>query len=75
MHITEGNGGVPGQGMLQRNTLGECSNPDLFPMCGNGNSYGRLIASNASVLTYEHVENPTSKVTDVFHIMRTWVIS
>jgi hypothetical protein len=82
VHILEGNGGVPSQngGMggvpgPPSNAVGECRGmaPESSPfrICGKGGAYGRLIAHNASVLEYEHVENPTGKVTDRFAIRKS----
>ena len=71
VHITEGNGGVPG--VSGKNTLRPC-NTTKTPyarMCGTGGAYGRFIAWNATVLTYEHVENPTGNVSDTWSIVKT----
>lgn len=65
VHITEGNGGVPD--VDATNTLGPCTSDSDYRLarnCGTGGAYGRFIAWNATALTYEHVENPTGKVTD-----------
>ncbi len=40
-------------------------------LCGTGGAYGRFIAHNGTVLEYEHVENPTGKVTDTWAIVKT----
>jgi hypothetical protein len=34
-------------------------------------NYGRLVTTNASVLTYEHVENANFVVTDSWSIVKT----
>lgn len=42
-----------------------------FRMCGWGMNYGRLVTTNASVLTYEHVANNGGHVTDSWAIVKT----
>ena len=42
-----------------------------FRMCGWGMNYGRLVTTNASVLTYEHVANSGGRVTDSWAIVKT----
>jgi len=77
VHVVEGNGGVPcaETATCPVNKVGGCSKAhygkELFRMCGTGTAYGRLITSNSLVLTYEHVENPTSAVTDSWSLKRT----
>jgi hypothetical protein len=44
---------------------------DLFRACGFGMNYGRLVTSNASVLTYEHVDNENDHVADSWSIVKT----
>ena len=51
------------------NSVGSCHGRNgpgssLYRICGTGGAYGRLLTTNASVLRYEHVENPTGKVSD-----------
>jgi len=65
VYITEGNGGVPPT--PGKNSVAKCTAP--CRMKGTGGAYGRFIATDAHTLTYEHVENPTGKVTD------TWAIT
>jgi hypothetical protein len=78
VHVVEGNGGVPGS--RARSTLKACHKDapqeppaplDVFRMCGTGMNYGRLVTSNASVLTYEHVDNANDHVTDSWSIVKT----
>jgi hypothetical protein len=81
VHVVEGNGGVPGahahstfrnctrspgQWPISRNT-----SMDVFRKCGMGMNYGRLVTRNASVLTYEHVDNANDRVTDSWSIVKT----
>ena len=42
-----------------------------FRACGRGMNYGRLVATNASVLTYEHVNNDNGVVEDTWSIVKT----
>jgi len=66
VYITEGNGGVPPT--PASNTISNCTG-----MCrkkGTGGAYGRFVATDGKTLTYEHVENPTGKVTDTWSITR-----
>ena len=44
---------------------------NLFRICGRGMNYGRLVTMNASVLTYEHVDNDNERVTDRWSIIKT----
>lgn len=83
VHVLEGNGGVPGtgkKGIGHSHYIGNCSmsapqehkSPvDFFRICGSGMNYGRLVTSNASVLTYEHVQNSNGNVTDSWSIVKT----
>ena len=74
VHVVEGNGGVPGA--HTRAKLFPCKKPypheptSLFRQCGFGMNYGRLVTTNASVLTYEHVENANDHVTDSWSITK-----
>ena len=80
VHVLEGNGGVPGTfrpngqayiGNCSRSAPQEPVSPlDLFRICGSGMNYGRLVTNNASVLTYEHVDNSNDNVTDSWSIVR-----
>ena len=80
VHVVEGNGGVPGAHAHSK--LSKCKSMyraehlaagalDLFRMCGLGFNYGRLVTTNASVLTYEHVDNGADKVRDSFSIVKS----
>ena len=84
VHVLEGNGGVPGTGVhngrkrashivnCTRSAPQEPRSPiDVFRICGTGMNYGRLIATNASVLTYEHVDNANGRITDRWSIIKT----
>lgn len=66
LHITEGNGGVPG--VPAWGTVVDCE--DKAPWCrvhGTGGNYGRMIFYNASVFEYHHVNNSNpGDVTDSF---------
>ena len=73
VHVLEGQGGVPDRKSDSAswiNRLKNCSGAN-FRICGTGGAYGRLLTSNASVLVYEHVENPTGVVSDRWAITRT----
>lgn len=69
VHVTEGNGGVPGV----------TGTPGLKPshssgwgrMHGTGGAYGRIIAHNETHMTYEHVQNNGGAVADSFAIVQT----
>jgi hypothetical protein len=73
VHVVEGNGGVPGA--HSHSKLYACKKAsaalDLFRICGFGMNYGRLVTTNASVLTYEHVRNGDDHVTDSWSIVKT----
>jgi hypothetical protein len=78
VHVVEGNGGVPGT--YRRSRVMNCSRDspqeppsplDDFRLCGQGFNYGRLVTTNASVLTYEHVNNANGAVDDTWSIART----
>ena len=78
VHVLEGNGGVPGS--HRRSKIMNCTKSaphekktplDVFRICGSGMNYGRLITTNASVLTYEHVDNDSGHVTDRWSIVKT----
>lgn len=68
VHITEGNGGVPG--VKGVNSIHDCKT-SYGRKCGTGGAYGRFIAHNSTVLEYEHVENPTGKVSDTWAIVKS----
>ena len=69
VYLTEGNGGIPGAPGVH--TLHNCS-AEYMRLRGTGGAYGRLVVSNASVLTYEHVfnngNNGTGEVVDSWSI-------
>ena len=44
---------------------------DAFRLCGQGMNYGRLVTTNSSALTYEHVDNANGRVTDSWSIVKT----
>jgi hypothetical protein len=72
VHITEGNGGVPGVvGASSITPINGCKK--LSPGCrrhGTGGAYGRVTAWNATHLTYDHVQNNGGAVTDTFTIVQ-----
>jgi hypothetical protein len=77
VHVVEGNGGVPGVHRnsrvmpCSRNTPQQPPSPlDDYRMCGSGMNYGRLVTTNASVLTYEHVNNNNGVVMDTWSIVK-----
>lgn len=70
VHITEGNGGVPG--CHGNHQIFNCTNATHL-WCrahANGAGYGRLVAHNATHLTYSHVQNNGGVVTDEFTIVQ-----
>eukprot|EP00051_Salpingoeca_urceolata_P027595 m.482294 g.482294 ORF g.482294 m.482294 type:complete len:583 (-) comp22487_c0_seq1:276-2024(-) len=70
VHITEGNGGVPG--VPGTFAVKDCAT-DKSPWCrkhGSGGAYGRITAYNSTTLVYEHVQNNGGNVTDVFTIFQ-----
>jgi len=69
VHVTEGNGGVPG--VVGTSTLTNCSFDGWCRKHGTGGAYGRWVAHNASHLTYEHVQNNGGQVTDTWTIVQT----
>ena len=82
VHVLEGNGGVPGtlHGRYATSTIGNCTRSArqepvkplaVFRNCGRGGNYGRLLTTNASVLTYEHVANGNGKIMDSWSIVKT----
>ena len=66
VHITEGNGGVPG--VVGTNTLKPMNITSWSRNFGTGGAYGRIVVFNETHLQYSHHENPTDKVTDQFFI-------
>jgi hypothetical protein len=78
VHVVEGNGGVPGAHVHSKLTRchkgtgpGGSTGMDNFRMCGLGMSYGRLVTTNASVLTYDHVVNADDHVLESWSIVKT----
>ena len=79
VHVVEGNGGVPGAHEHSklypcRKTSIHSEPPEMlnaFRLCGLGMNYGRLVTTNASVLTYEHVENANDRIIDSWSIVKT----
>jgi hypothetical protein len=78
VHVVEGNGGVPGAHAHSKLMSCGKNNPrtdpaqvDFFRVCGLGMNYGRLVTTNASVLTYEHVVNADDHVMDSWSIVKT----
>ena len=69
MHITEGNGGVPGSAGTFK--LNNCTAET--PWCrmhASGAAYGRMTFWNATHVTYDHVQNNGGNVTDSFTIVQ-----
>jgi len=81
VHVLEGNGGVPGTAPKHgtssitnctRSARQEPVSPlNFFRICGRGMNYERLVTTNGSVLTYEHVQNSNDLVTDTWSIVKT----
>jgi len=69
VHITEGNGGVPG--VKGTYSLNDCSATTAWcRMHASGGAYGRFTFWNATHATYDHVQNNGGKVTDTFTIVQ-----
>jgi hypothetical protein len=70
VHITEGNGGVPGtSGAFKLNNCTAAANP-WCRTHASGAAYGRMTFWNATHVTYEHVQNNGGNVTDKFTIVQ-----
>ena len=69
VYITEGNGGVPGVGAAHKFNK---PSAEWARIHATGGAYGRLIWSNASVMTYEHVWSNGNNGTG--EVMETWAI-
>ena len=70
VHVTDGNGGVPGVGADY--VITDCADAGK-PWCrkhGTGGAYGRVIAHNATHMTYEHVQNVDGNVSDTWTIVQ-----
>ena len=70
VYVTEGNGGVPG--VPAAHHFKKPASP-FMRIGATGGAYGRMITSNASVLTYEHVWNNGGDGRDG-EVMETWAI-
>lgn len=69
VHITEGNGGVPG--VKASFNVKNCTAPGGYcRKTASGGAYARITAYNATTLTYEHVQNNGSVVTDSWTIVQ-----
>ena len=71
VHITEGNGGVPG--VVGASTLTTACNVTATPWCrshGTGGAYGRIVAHDSHSLTYSHVQNNGGNVTDAITLTK-----
>ena len=72
VHVTEGNGGVPG--LNGESSLVPGCSEGAAPWCrahGTGGAYGRFTAPNATHLHYEHVVNNGGNVSDTWTIVQT----
>ena len=69
IYVTEGNGGVPGAPGKHAFTYPKT---DWMRIHGSGGAHGRLVTSNASVLTYEHVFNNGNDGKG--EVMETWSV-
>ena len=70
VHITEGNGGVPG--VKGSYAVHDCSASGGFcRKTASGGAYARVTAHNATHLTYEHVQNNGGNVTDSWTIFQS----
>eukprot|EP00035_Acanthoeca_spectabilis_P012815 m.232782 g.232782 ORF g.232782 m.232782 type:complete len:99 (+) comp15723_c0_seq2:2959-3255(+) len=69
VYVTEGNGGVPG---APGNHTFNVPAADFMRIGATGGAHGRLITSNSSVLTYEHVFNNGNGGKG--EVMETWSI-
>merc|ERR1719453_1821603 len=70
VHITEGNGGVPG--VVGTYTITDCASA-FKPWCnkhGTGGAYGRMVAHNETHLSYQHVQNNGGEVTHEWTIIQ-----
>lgn len=71
VHVTEGNGGVPGVIAEYAVTkLNASVAPAWGRVHGTGGAYGRWTAKDANTLTYEHVQNNGGEVTDTWSITK-----
>ena len=78
VHITEGNGGVPGVSgasgikncTSQPGSVGNNVTGGFCRKIGSGGAYARITAWNATHLTYDHVQNNGGAVTDSWTIVQ-----
>ena len=70
VHITEGNGGVPGVPASFSATSCTRDANSTCRMKGTGGAYGRITAT-ATTLTYDRVANNGGKITDTWTITNT----
>jgi|ERR1711865_251810 len=71
IHITDGNGGVPGCRAEVKMSNCTTSSEDFCRVKGSGaGAFGRITAFNSSVMLYEHVQNNGSVVMDSFTIVQ-----
>ena len=68
VHITEGNGGVPG--VVGTYKFNDCTDVDWCRKHASGGAYGRFTFFNATHATYDHVQNNGGNVTDSFTIFQ-----
>lgn len=64
IHVTEGNGGVPGVPGTYSEYNCSRSVTDIRRVCGSGANHGRITIYNATTLMYEHVHNSDGTVGD-----------
>ena len=78
VHITEGNGGVPGVSgasgikncTSQPGSVGNNVTGGFCRKIGSGGAYARITAWNETHLTYDHVQNNGGAVTDSWTIVQ-----
>jgi len=69
VHVTDGNGGVPGVVGTYAVSNTSCTQPWCRAQ-SQGAGYGRWITSDAMTLRYEHVQNSDGNVSDAWEIKR-----
>jgi hypothetical protein len=71
IHVTTGNGGPPGKDTFNEDCPGpDCGKIPATRKQSNEYGYGRLIATNASHLTYMQIQNKDNKVFDTWTLVR-----
>ena len=70
VHVTDGNGGVPGVVGAYDVSNKSCTQP-WCRAHGDGGAYGRWITHDATTLRYEHVQNADGNVSDAWEIKRS----